>query len=320
MKKMEHPLTAHTTTISEEDRQAMLSHCTLCPRSCGVNRHLQTGFCGQGSQVVVARASLHYWEEPCISGTSGSGTVFFGGCNLKCIYCQNHSIALGNAGKMVSLEKLAQIFLELQERGANNINLVTPTPWILSLVKALEISKKNGLHIPIVYNTGGYESVEALKMLDGLIDIYMPDMKYALPQPALEYSNAPDYYEVCCKALDEMFRQVGEPYFETRGDQYLMKKGVLVRHLLLPGETKNAKKVIRYLKETFRDKIYLSIMRQYTPLPQVSHIEKLSRTVTHEEYEKVLTFCQRLNLEHVFIQEGECAKESFIPPFDDSDL
>lgn len=300
--------------------QNLLSDCALCPRNCHVNRFTNKGFCGCSENIVLARAALHFWEEPCISGTKGSGTVFFGGCNLKCVFCQNHEIAIGTTGKVVSIERLSEIFLSLQEQGANNINLVTPTPYIPQIASALKMSKENGLCVPIVYNTGGYESVSSLKLLDGLIDIYMPDMKYYDSTLAREYSKAENYFDVCCSALKEMVRQVGAPVFEEIDGQLLMKKGVIVRHLLLPGETKNAKKILRYLKETYHDLIYISVMSQYTPLPHVAHIEALSRKVSSEEYKRVLDFCEKLNLTNVYIQEGECAKESFIPPFDETGL
>lgn len=295
------------------------SHCTLCPRACGVNRlRGEIGFCGQTKDLVVARAALHFWEEPCISGTKGSGTVFFGGCNLKCIFCQNHEIANGNKGKIITTEHLAEIFLSLQEQGANNINLVTPTPSVLGIIEALTLAKQNGLSIPIVYNTGGYESVEVLKMLDGLIDIYLPDFKYADAALSKEYSYAEDYFTVAANAIAEMFRQTGTPVYTIKDGQDLMTRGVIVRHLLLPGETKNAKKILRYLKDSYQDQILISVMSQYTPLPHVAEHEKLNHAVSKEEYQKLIRFCEQLHMDNVFIQEGDCAKESFIPPFDET--
>lgn len=295
----------------------MYQSCTLCPRNCQVNRSMgQTGFCGMPETVLVARASLHMWEEPCISSTNGSGTVFFTGCNLKCVFCQNHVIAVGAKGREVTIEKLAELFLMLQDKGAHNINLVTPSHYVPSIVKALTASRMQGLHIPIVYNTSGYDSVEALAMLDGLVDVYLPDFKYVSPVLSGRYSHAADYFDVACKSLAEMFRQVGEPVFD--GD--LMKKGVVVRHLLLPGCVEDSKAVIRYLHETYGDRIFISIMNQYTPLPHVAAYPELNRKVTETEYEEVVDYAIKLGVENGFIQEGDTAEESFIPEFDFSGI
>lgn len=292
-----------------------LSNCTLCPRSCGINRTAgQTGYCGMPADLIVARAALHMWEEPCISGSVGSGTVFFGGCNLKCVFCQNHSIAIGNCGKKITITRLAEIFLELQEKGAANINLVTPTHYIPQIRDALLLAKKQGLSLPIVYNTGGYENVSALRLLDGLVDIYLPDLKYFSTELSTKYSHASDYYEKATMAIAEMYRQVGTPTFDETTD--MMQKGLIVRHLVLPGQTKDSKKVLRHLYETYGSNIYISIMNQYTPLPHVAHIPELNRRVTPEEYNRVVDFALRLGIENAFIQEGETAKESFIPAFD----
>lgn len=293
----------------------LLSNCILCPRKCGADRLAgQIGYCSMPADLRVARAALHMWEEPCISGTSGSGTVFFSGCNLKCVFCQNHSIALGDCGKAVTISRLAEIFLELQKKGATNINLVTPTHYIPQIRDALILAKGSGLTLPIVYNTGSYENVESLRLLEGLIDIYLPDLKYYSAELSSLYSHARDYFEVATAAIDEMYRQVGSPIFdETSG---LMKRGMIVRHLLLPGQSKDSKKVLRYLFETYRHDIYISIMNQYTPLPHVADIPELNRPVTDEEYDRVVNFALRLGIENAFIQEGETARESFIPPFD----
>lgn len=293
----------------------LLSNCILCPRKCGVNRLAhQTGYCGMPADLLVARAALHMWEEPCISGTVGSGTVFFSGCNLKCVFCQNHTIALGDCGKPVSPSRLADIFLELQKKGAANINLVTPTHYIPQIRDALILSKDKGLLLPIVYNTGSYETVDSLRLLDGLIDIYLPDLKYFSTELSAMYSHANDYFATAASAIAEMYRQVGTPVFhETTG---LMKRGMIVRHLILPGQTKDSKKILRYLYETYGNNIYISIMNQYTPLPHVANIPELNRRVRPEEYDKVVNFALRLGIENAFIQEGETADESFIPPFD----
>ncbi len=293
----------------------LLSNCILCPRKCSVNRNEgQIGYCGMPADLVVARAALHMWEEPCISGTSGSGTVFFSGCNLKCVFCQNHSIAIGELGKKITITRLAEIFLELQTKGATNINLVTPTHYVPQIREALLLAKEKGLTLPIVYNTGSYENVSSLRLLDGLIDIYLPDLKYFSTALSSKYSHATDYFEQATLAIAEMYRQVGTPVFdEVTG---MMQKGMIVRHLLLPGQTKDSKKVLRYLYETYRNNIYISIMNQYTPLPHVAHIPELNHKVTTEEYEKVVNFALRLGIENAFIQEGETAEESFIPAFD----
>ena len=297
----------------------IMSDCVLCPRACHVNRLAgQTGYCGQTAELMAARASLHYWEEPCISGTSGSGTVFFSGCNLRCVFCQNHNIALGKAGRVITTEHLVEIFLNLQEQGANNINLVTPTHFLPQIVIALEQAKCRGLHLPIVYNTGSYESVDALRHLEGLVDIYLPDLKYLSAELSAAYSHAPGYFEIACDAIAEMYRQVGDPVIDENTG--LMQQGVIVRHLLLPGQTKDSKKILRYLHETYGDHIYISIMNQYTPLPQVAGIEALNRTVTPEEYDRVLRFAERIGIERGFRQEGSAASESFIPEFDERGL
>ncbi len=297
----------------------MSDKCNLCPRNCNVDREEgKKGYCGQTNKIYVARAALHMWEEPCISGREGSGTVFFCGCNLRCIFCQNHKIALGKdasgeaVGKEIDIERLKDIFLGLQEKGANNINLVTGTHYILQIVAALKLAKQNGLRIPVVYNTGGYEKVEYLRCLEGLVDIYLPDMKYVSKELSKEYSHAEDYFEVAKDAIEEMVRQVGEATFDERG---YIKKGVIVRHLVLPGSTKDSKAVLEYLWNTYGNKIYVSIMNQYTPMQQIKNHPLLSRKVTKREYEKVVDYALSLGWENAFIQEGETAKESFIPGF-----
>lgn len=291
-----------------------MQNCTLCPRNCHANRLSgQLGYCGQTAELSAARAALHFWEEPCISGTSGSGTVFFSGCNLRCVFCQNHDIALGEKGRGISLDRLAEIFMELQEQGAHNINLVTPSHFIPQIRYSLIKAKSMGLALPIVYNTGSYENVSSLRMLEGLIDIYLPDLKYFSPELGNAYSHAPDYFEKATAAISEMFRQVGRPQFDENSG--LMKKGVIVRHLLLPGQTKDSKKILRYLHETYQNDIYVSIMNQYTPLPHVWAIPELNRRVTSSEYDRIVHFAEAIGIEQGFIQEGSAADESFIPPF-----
>lgn len=296
-----------------EQLQLHMKDCALCPRACHVNRLAgETGFCGQTADLMAARAALHFWEEPCISGAKGSGTVFFSGCSLRCVFCQNHDIALGERGKHISLNRLADIFLELQDAGAHNINLVTPTHFIPQICAALEKAKTMGLILPIVYNTGSYEEVSSLRLLEGLIDIYLPDLKYFSSELSMAYSHAPNYFEKAADAIAEMFRQVGTAQFDSTG---IMTKGMIVRHLLLPGQTKDSKKILRYLHETYGNDIYVSIMNQYTPLPHVTNISSLNRKVTAEEYDRVLRFAEAIGIEQGFSQEGEAADESFIPPF-----
>ena len=268
------------------------------------------------SEVMAARAALHFWEEPCISGTEGSGAVFFSGCTLRCVFCQNHEIAAGAVGKPVTEERLSRIFLELQEKGANNINLVTATQFLPTVIPALQHAKKKGLTIPIVYNTGGYEKVETLRLLEELVDIWLPDCKYRSAELAARYSRAADYPETVKTALAEMVRQTGAPLFDRRG---MMKKGVIVRHLLLPGHVKNGKAVVKYVLETYGKTVWLSLMNQYTPLEQTGRLERfpeLQRKVTRREYERLLDYAIDLGLENGFIQEGKTAEESFIPAFD----
>ena len=304
----------------------MITECKICPRNCKVDRQKQAGYCGVTDVVKVARAGLHFWEEPCFSGENGSGTVFFSGCAMHCVFCQNQQIANGLSGKEISLERLSQIYLELQQQGANNINLVTAGHYTPQVAESIRMAKAKGLAIPVLYNSSGYESVESLRMLEGLVDIYLPDFKYWETETAVRYSNAPDYPDVAKAAIAEMVRQVGaaEFYPEKRNhrsdkeDQWLMKKGVLVRHLILPGHTKESREIVKYLLHTYGDLVYISIMNQYTPMAGIEErgFPELARKVTEREYDKVIDYCLDLGLENGFIQEGETAKESFIPDFD----
>ena len=288
--------------------------CNLCPRECNVDRGLgKTGFCKVPNHIKVARAALHFWEEPCISGEAGSGTVFFSGCNLRCVYCQNRKIAEGVFGKEVTVERLVAIFLELQEKGANNINLVTPSHYVLQIVKALKMAKEQGLTVPIVYNSSAYEKVEVLRLLEGLVDVYLPDFKYMDAMLSKKYSNAKDYPDVAKAALKEMVRQVGEPKFDERG---ILINGVVVRHLVLPGYTKESKSVIQYLYETYGNHIYISILSQFTPLKGLEEYPELNRKLREEEYNEVVDYAIEIGVENGFIQEGDVAEESFIPDFD----
>lgn len=292
-----------------------MQECTLCPRNCRANREKgETGVCGvAGPGIVGARAALHMWEEPCISGERGSGTVFFSGCSLRCIYCQNYEITHAKHGKRITVERLAEIFLELAEKGAHNINLVTPTHYTPEIIAAVKMARERGLSLPIVYNCSGYEKVETLRLLEGIVDIYLTDFKYMEKELAANYSKAPDYPEIAKEALCEMVRQTKEVMLDADG---MMTKGVIVRHLLLPNHLRNAKKVVNYVYETYGDKVYLSLMNQYTPLPQVKHIPELNRKVTEREYEKLVDYAITLGVEYAFIQEGETALESFIPQFE----
>ncbi len=297
------------------DFQTLFESCTLCPRECHVDRfHGKTGYCGQSSNLFAARASLHMWEEPCISGEHGSGTVFFSGCPLGCIYCQNHNIAIGKTGKSISTKRLSAIFLELQEKGAHNINLVTPTHFIPQIVEALIQSKKDGLNLPIIYNTSSYEKSDTLRLLDGLIDIYLPDLKYVSSLLSKRYSNAPDYFSFAKDAIQEMYRQVGNPIFDASTG--LMKRGMIVRHLILPNCLDDSKVVLKYLFDTYGNDIFISIMNQYTPVSYFENHPELNRTLSQEEYDSVVDYALELGIENGFIQEGETASESFIPPFD----
>lgn len=324
------------------------SDCTLCPRTCHADRtdysfcrikktdascassefetlNKPTGFCGAGTRPILARAALHMWEEPCISGKEGSGTVFFSGCNLGCVFCQNYDIAHAQKGTEISVQRLSEIFLELQAKKANNINLVTPTHFVPQIAEALMLAKNHGLILPIVYNTSGYELTDTLHMLDGLIDIYLPDLKYYSSDLSRKYSHAADYFEKASLAIEEMVRQTGEPLFRSQqgkflsaeeyDDEALLCKGTIVRHLLLPGCLEDSKDVLKYLHDTFGNRIFISIMNQYTPLKYVADIPELNRRVTEKEYDALVDYAISIGIENGFIQEGDVAVESFIPDF-----
>lgn len=292
----------------------LLKSCTLCPRNCKVNRNKgQVGFCNVENELRVARAALHFWEEPIISGENGSGAVFFSGCNLKCVFCQNHQISSDNFGKKITVIRLSEIFLELQEKGANNINLVTPTHFVPLIIKALEIAKSKGLAIPIIYNCSGYENIETIKLLDGYIDIYLPDFKYYDDKYALKYSKCNNYFEKASKALEEMIKQVG-PF--VLDENNLLKKGVIVRHMLLPGLVEDSKKIIHYLVDKYNDEIFISIMNQYTPTNHLEKYPEINRTVSDAEYNELIDYAIDLGIKNGFMQEGETQKTSFIPEFD----
>lgn len=292
------------------------SPCNLCPRECLVKRaEGQRGYCLSDDRMTIARADLHRWEEPCISGEKGSGTVFFSGCNLRCVYCQNYEIAAAIKGWEVSVEELSQIFLRLQQKGAENINLVTPDHHILKIIEAVHQARRWGLVIPVVYNGSGYEKKETIELLAGVVDIFLTDFKYMEPELAKRLSGAEDYPRVVKKALEAMVRIAGRPVFDERG---MMKSGVIVRHLLLPGHKKNAKAVIRYVYETYGDDVYISLMNQYTPFERLkdrTDCKELCRKVTKREYDMVVSYLLSLGVCNAFIQEGDTAEESFIPDF-----
>ena len=288
--------------------------CLLCPRKCGINRSTgQTGVCGVSSEIKVARAALHYWEEPCISGKRGSGAVFFSGCSLHCVFCQNREISDGKAGKVISKERLSDIFMELAVKGANNINLVTPGQYIPDIVWAVNDAKSRGMKLPIIYNTSGYENVTELKLLEGIVDVYLPDFKYMDSTLSARYSRAKDYPSVAKQALSEMVRQ--QPDVVIDDATGLIKKGVIVRQLLLPGHVNDAKAVLKYLYDTYHDHVYISMMSQFTPIALKDYPE-INRTVTRREYERLIDYALEIGITNAFIQEGDVAKDSFIPAFD----
>lgn len=289
-------------------------NCLLCPRKCGINRRTgQTGVCGVSSEIKVARAALHYWEEPCISGKKGSGAVFFSGCSLHCVFCQNREISDGKAGKVISKERLSDIFMELAVKGANNINLVTPGQYIPDIVWAVNDAKSRGMKLPIIYNTSGYENVTELKLLEGIVDVYLPDFKYMDSTLSARYSRAKDYPSVAKQALSEMVRQ--QPDVVIDDATGLIQKGVIVRQLLLPGHVNDAKAVLKYLYDTYHDHIYISMMSQFTPIALKDYPE-INRTVTKREYERLVNYALEIGITNAFIQEGDVAKDSFIPAFD----
>lgn len=289
-------------------------NCLLCPRKCGINRSTgQTGVCGVLSEIKVARAALHYWEEPCISGKRGSGAVFFSGCSLHCVFCQNREISDGKAGKVISKERLSDIFMELAGKGANNINLVTPGQYIPDIVWAVNDAKSRGMKLPIIYNTSGYENVTELKLLEGIVDVYLPDFKYMDSTLSAMYSRAKDYPSVAKQALSEMVRQ--QPDVVIDDATGLIQKGVIVRQLLLPGHVNDAKAVLKYLYDTYHDHVYISMMSQFTPIA-LNDYPEINRTVTRREYERLVDYALEIGITNAFIQEGDVAKDSFIPAFD----
>jgi putative pyruvate formate lyase activating enzyme len=292
----------------------MYQSCNLCPRNCNVDRNVVTGYCGCPNTIKAARAALHHWEEPCISGTKGSGTVFFTGCTLRCCFCQNHSISQEGLGKEVSINELSQIFLRLQDQGAHNINLVTATQYLPSILPALD-QVKGKLSIPVVYNCGGYETLQTIKALEGYVDIWLPDLKYESSQLSMRYSGAKDYFQVAKKAIKQMILQTGAPQFDSQGS--IMKKGVIIRHMVLPGAKDDSIRLLHFMKEELpKGMYYISLMSQYTPFFHSKDFKEINRRITTYEYNKVLDEAMRLGLDSGFMQEKSSAKEEYTPPFD----
>ena len=291
----------------------MLDSCRLCPRNCGVNRNNnELGYCGAGNQMVIGKYYLHKWEEPCISGNVGSGTIFFSYCNLRCIFCQNYEISSLHKGKIISVNDFKNICLELQTMGALNINLVTPTHYVPLIIEGLKQAKKEGLTIPIIYNTSSYENVETIKSLNGLIDVYLPDLKYYRNEYGIKYSNCCDYFKYASEAIIEMYKKVGKCQFDNIGN---IKRGVIVRHLMLPDNIDDSKEIIKYLYNKYKDDIYISIMNQYTPL-RILKYDNLNRKVSDKEYNELIDYAYDLGVRNAYVQDGETQLESFIPNFD----
>lgn len=289
-----------------------MTECRLCPRQCGVERSKRTGYCGVSDRVKLARAALHFWEEPCISGERGSGTVFFSGCALKCVFCQNYQLSAGHFGKEVSIQRLAEIFLELQQQGAHNINLVTGGHYVPQIVQALELVRKD-LKIPVVYNSSGYETVETLRQLKGYVDIYLPDLKYYSPERSARYSNAKDYFAVASQAVQEMFSQVGPVQFDEQG---MLQKGVVVRHMVMPNGVEDTMDILTWIAEHLPlDDILVSVMSQYTPFYKSADYPEINRRLTQEEYDRVLDWMECMGIEQGFVQELSSAKEEYTPDF-----
>lgn len=291
-----------------------LEKCEICPHKCKVNRSIgNKGRCKCDDKIKIALASIHEYEEPCLSETNGSGTIFFTNCNLNCIYCQNHEISQQEKGKEVSIEELAQIMLKQQEKGVNNINLVTPTMYVYQIIEAIRIAKLKGLNIPIVYNTNGYENVETIKALNGYIDIYLPDLKYYSNELAKKYSKVDNYFEIATEAIKEMHKQVGAAQFDEDG---IMQKGVIIRHLILPNHIQNTKHILKWIKENMQDDIYVSIMAQYFPTYKAKEDELINRKLTRKEYKEVENYLYTLGLENGYIQELGEHEEEYVPNFD----
>lgn len=291
----------------------MLNSCTLCPHNCKVNRlEGKKGRCKCDNTLKIALASLHMFEEPCISGTNGSGTVFFTNCNLNCIYCQNYEISQGGKGKEITIQTLADIFIKQQEKGAHNINLVTPTMYVYQIIEAIKIARKNGLKIPIIYNSNGYENIETIKMLNGYIDVYLPDLKYYTNELSKKYSNVDNYFEVATNAIKEMYSQVGNAVFD---DNAIIQKGVIIRHLVLPNHIQNTKNILKWINENMPKDIYVSVMAQYFPTYKAKNDSLINRKLSKKEYKEVLNYLYSLDLQNGYIQELGSHEEEYVPDF-----
>lgn len=291
-----------------------LKSCNICPHKCGVNRlNGIKGRCKSDNKIKIALASVHNYEEPCISGKNGSGTVFFSNCNLNCIYCQNYEISQLGKGKEITIEHLAQIFIKQQEKNVNNINLVTPTMYVPQIIEAIKIARKKGLNIPIIYNSNGYENVETIKKLNGYIDIYLPDLKYYSNEIAKKYSKIDNYFETAISAIKEMQKQVGNPIFNEEG---IIQKGVIIRHLILPHHLLNTKNILKYVKENFDENTYISIMAQYFPTYKAKEDKLINRKLTKKEYKEIENYLYLLNLKNGYIQELGEHEEEYVPNFD----
>lgn len=291
-----------------------LKSCTLCPHNCKINRlEGKLGRCKCDDKLKIALASLHYFEEPCISGKNGSGTVFFLNCNLNCKYCQNYEVSQEGKGKNITVEELANIFLKQQEKGANNINLVTPTSYVYQIIEALDIAKKNGLNIPIIYNTNGYEKVETIELLKGYIDIYLPDLKYYSNDIAKKYSNIDNYFNIATTAIKKMYEQVGIPKFNEEG---IIQKGVIVRHLVLPNHILNSKHILKWIKENLPKDMYVSVMAQYFPTYRAKEDILINRKLTKKEYKQIEEYLYSLELKNGYIQELGEHEEEYVPKFE----
>ena len=291
-----------------------LEKCEICPHKCGINRNNnQIGRCKSKDTVKIALYSTHDFEEPCISGEKGSGTVFFSNCNMNCVFCQNYEISQLGKGKEITIEELADIFLKQQEKNVENINLVTPTSYAYQIIEAIKIAKNKGLRLPIVYNTNGYENIETIRALEGFVDIYLPDLKYADNKLAMEYSKVNNYFEIATEAIKEMIKQVGVPKFDENG---LMKKGVLIRHLVLPNCIENSKKALGWIKENLPNDIYVSVMAQYFPTYKAKEDEKINRKLTSQEWNEIEDFIQEIGIENGFIQELGEHEEEYVPKWD----
>ena len=291
----------------------MLEKCTICPHKCGIDRTKYAGKCKSTDKIKIALYSIHNFEEPCISGKNGSGTIFFSNCNMNCIFCQNYEISQLGKGKEISIEKLADIMIEQQNRHVENINLVTPTSYALHIIEAIKLARQKGLKIPIVYNTNGYENVETLKLLEGYVDIYLPDLKYFYDDLGYKYSNVNNYFEIATEAIKEMYRQVGIPQIDENG---IMKKGLMIRHLILPNQIENSKNILKWIKDKIDNNVYISIMAQYFPTYKAKEIEGLNRKLTQKEYKEVENYLYELDLQNGYIQELGEHEEEYVPNWD----